>query len=63
MAYEFNTFFTNVGPNLANDITNPDEIIFLYMGSSTVSDVLFGHFSHALHPGIESATTFSCHTL
>ena len=34
-----------------------------YMGSSTVSDVHFGHFSHALHPGIESATTFSCHTL
>ena len=31
--------------------------------SSTVSDVHFGHFSHALHPGIESATTFSCHTL
>ena len=23
MANEFNTFFTNVGPNLANDITNP----------------------------------------
>ena len=33
------------------------------LGSSTVSDVHFGHFSHALHPGIESATTFSCHTL
>ena len=33
------------------------------MGSSTVSDVHFGHFSHALHPGIESAATFSCHTL
>ena len=27
MANEFNTFFTNVGPNLANDITEPDENI------------------------------------
>ena len=35
----------------------------LVVGSSTVSDVHFGHFSHALHPGIESAITFSCHTL
>ena len=25
MASEFNTFFTNVGPNLANDITNLGE--------------------------------------
>ena len=30
MANEFNTFFTNVGPNLANDITNPDENIYIY---------------------------------
>ena len=37
--------------------------LFLQLGSSTVSDVHFGHFSHALHPGIESAATFSCHTL
>ena len=37
--------------------------VVISMGSSTVSDVHFGHFSHALHPGIESATTFSCHTL
>ena len=27
MANEFNIFFTNVGPNLANDITEPDENI------------------------------------
>ena len=27
MANEFNTFFTNVGPNLAKDITEPDENI------------------------------------
>ena len=33
------------------------------LGSSTVSDVHFGHFSHAMHPGIESGTTFSCHIL
>ena len=31
MANEFNTFFfTNVGPNLANDITNPAENISIY---------------------------------
>ena len=31
MANEFNTFFfTNVGPNLANDITEPDENISIY---------------------------------
>ena len=30
MANEFNTFFTNVGPNLANDITNPGENISMY---------------------------------
>ena len=37
MASEFNTFFfTNVGPNLANDITNPDEnnSIYDYLGDS-----------------------------
>ena len=30
MANEFNTFFTNVGPNLANDITESDENISIY---------------------------------
>ena len=30
MANEFNTFFTNVGPNLANDFTNPGENISMY---------------------------------
>ena len=38
MANEFNTFFfTNVGPNLANDITEPDENISIYdyLGVST----------------------------
>ena len=30
MANEFNTFCTNVGPNLANDITEPDENISIY---------------------------------
>ena len=30
MASEFNTFFTNVGPNLANYITNPGENISMY---------------------------------
>ena len=30
MANEFNTFFTNVGPNLANGITNPAENISIY---------------------------------
>ena len=36
MASEFNTFFTNVGPNLANDITNPGENISIhdYLGES-----------------------------
>ena len=38
MANQFNTcFFTNVGPNLANDITNPDEHISIsydYLGES-----------------------------
>ena len=30
MASEFNTFLTNVGPILANDITNPAENIAIY---------------------------------
>ena len=30
MANEFNILFTNVGPNLANDITEPDENISIY---------------------------------
>ena len=30
MANGFNIFFTNVGPNLANDITEPDENISIY---------------------------------
>ena len=30
MANEFNTCFTNVGPNLANDITEPDDNISIY---------------------------------
>ena len=30
MASEINTFFTNVGPNLANNITNPGENISIY---------------------------------
>ena len=46
---------------------NCDEVhIFLYSlpkGSSTVSDIHFGQFSHVLHAGIESTTTFYCHIL
>ena len=42
MAIEFNTFFTNVRPNLANDITNPDETMYMYdyLGESIEQSVM-----------------------
>ena len=53
MASECNTFFTNVGPNLANDITNPGENISMFK-SGTKTDVT--HYTPVTRRSVNAAT-------